>query len=173
MSSCSSCEIEQLPGQKLCQWHRKREGQTFKEEDILPNGVCPWLYHTLYPYFLAFLYGAKFDFNEEGDVHVSCPAVEGVNTIVRKRDNDGTFDPRIGSDMKFVIFGEVVKVKGHCPYGHKEGDRILFPTCMPQHYMCPAAFNNIFPFLDLEPPSCIDKDHLRCPDWLVEIGFRV
>ena len=166
--------IEQLPVTiKTCKWHRNENGQIFNADNTLPGGVCPWLYHSVYPYFLGLLYGARFDYNEDGDCQVCCPASEGVNTVVRKRENDGSFDPRISSEMTYVIFADVVKVKGDCPNGHMIGDKIIFPTCMPDYYMCPAGYNNIFPFLDLEPPRCIDKNRLRCPDWEVEISYRI
>ncbi len=133
--------------------------------------MCPWLYNTVYPYMLGLLYGAQFSWNAQGDCNVCCPAAEGVEVIVRRRDNDGTFDPRIDSSMVFVIFAEIIKVRGKCPCGHEVGQRIPFPTCMVKHFMCPAAFHNIFPLLRLAPPSCISMDRLRCPDWDDDIFF--
>lgn len=164
--------IIQQPGEKVCKWHGSAS-RIYSDEDILPHGVCPWLYHSVYSYFLGLLYGAKFDYNAEGDCHVCCPAAEGVDTVVRKRENDGSYDPRIGMDMKFVIFAEVVAVRGECPYEHAVGERIPFPTCMPQHFMCPAAFNNLFPLLHLQIPSCIDTANVRCPDWMDTIRFSL
>jgi uncharacterized repeat protein (TIGR04076 family) len=75
--------------------------------------------------------------------------------------------------MKFVIFAEVVRVKGDCPRGHVVGQKLPFPTAMSEGFMCPAAFNNIFPFLRLSPPPCINANDLRCPDWDNEIHFSV
>ncbi|MBX7136868.1 MAG: hypothetical protein K1X83_02705 [Oligoflexia bacterium] len=169
----SKLKIIQGETKKTCQWHRNTDGEVYGDVGILPNGTCPWLYHTLYPYFLGMLYGARFHFNEHGDCQVCCPAHKGVDVVVKKRDNDGTYDPRIPAHMTYVIFAEVIGVKGDCPYGHKVGDKVIFPTCMPEHYMCPAGFNNVFPFLDLEPPACIDKSQMRCPDWEMEIPFSV
>lgn len=167
-------QIQQLPVTiKTCKWHQEKDGQVFDAHNTLPGGACPWLYHSLYPYFLGMLYGARYDYNEMGDCQVCCPAANGVNTIVRKRDNDGSFDSRISSEMRYVIFAEVVGVKGDCPAGHKVGDRIIFPTCMPEYFMCPAGFNNVFPFLKLKLPSCINKKRLRCPDWEVEISYSL
>lgn len=167
--------VEQLPisDHKNCCWHgRYKEGQEFSNDQILPEDACPWLYHTVYPYFLGLYYGARFDWNEHGDCNVCCPAANGVDVLVKIRDNDGTFDPRISSKMKYVIFAEIIKV-GDCPLGHKVGQRIVFPTSMVQHYMCPAAFHNIFPLMKLKPPSCIDLDNLRCPDWNDVVSFKL
>lgn len=158
--------IKQDNSNKTCGYHANKEGKVYGQDSILPQGICPWLYHSVYPYLLGLLYGAKFDWNEYGDCNVCCPALEGVDTIVRRRDNDGSFDSRISPDMKFVIFAEVVAVRGHCPYGHKVGQRFPFPTCMKEYYLCPAAFNNVFPLMEMEPPSCINRSCIRCPDWL-------
>jgi len=169
-------KISQLPIGKdtRCPWHGPyRDGKLFNSEEILPNNVCPWLYNTSYPYFLGLLYGAKFNWNERGDCQVACPATNGIDVIVQKRDNDGSFDPRISDKMKFVIFAQVVKRNGDCPYHHQLDERIIFPTCMMGHYMCPAAFVNIFPLLRLDPPSCIKKDFIRCPDWADPIVLSI
>lgn len=137
------------------------------------GATCPILYHTLYPYFLALLYDAKFTYNEAGDIDVCCPAANGVDTLVRKSNNDGDFDPLMVSDkMDWVIHAEVVKVGG-CPHGHKTGDKILFPIIDRDHYMCPAIINNVYPFLPLDIPPCIDLNNLRCPDWVSDMLIRV
>jgi uncharacterized repeat protein (TIGR04076 family) len=166
-------EIEQLPCDKTCPYHLDKKGKVYHIEEILPYKVCPWLYNSVYPYFLGLLYGARFKSNAEGDCNVCCPAANGVDTIVKLRPNDGSFDPRISKEMKFVIFAEVVKVHGDCPSGHKVGQRIPFPTCMKGRYMCPAAFHNVFSLMTLDLPPCIDRDNLRCPDWANPIPLRV
>lgn len=168
----ATVKLKKLPGLAACEWHGKA-AENLQDEDILPHGVCPWLYHSVYPYFLGMLYGAKFDYNDQGDVQVCCPATKGVDVVIRKRDNDGTFDPRIEPRMKFVIFAEVVNVRGDCPYAHRKGQRIPFPTSMPKHFMCPAAFNNVFPLMRLEPPECIEPRDVRCPDWANEKFFDI
>jgi len=168
--------VEQLPlvSSRNCPWHKRyKDGKVFTADEILPGGVCPWLYNSIYPYFLGLYYGAKFSWNEEGDCNACCPAAEGVDVLIRKRPNDGTFDPRISPDMEYVIYAEVVKVHGDCPYGHEVGQRILFPTCMVEYFMCPAAFHNLFPLMQLEPPPCLDPGKLRCPDWNDVIFFKL
>jgi uncharacterized repeat protein (TIGR04076 family) len=168
--------IEQRPlsTSKKCPWHRKyKAGKTFLFDEIFPHRICPWLYNSVYPYFLGLYYGARFSWNEDGDCNVCCPAAKGVDVIVRLRPNDGSFDSRISPSMKFVIYAEVVAVLGDCPFGHVMGQRILFPTCMVEHFMCPAAFHNVFPLMQLDPPSCIDLGNLRCPDWNDVIFFKL
>lgn len=151
---------------KICLWHKNNvEGKRYTQEELFPSNVCYLLYHTLYPYFLGLLYGAKFKWNEQGDCNTNCPANKGVDVIVKKRPNDTYFDPRIPQSMEWVIYAEIIKVHEPCPHNHKEGDIIIFPTCMKEHYICPAGLNNIIPLMDFEVPSCIDKNNLRCPDW--------
>ncbi len=175
-SPIKTLKINQNPldAPKNCPWHRKyQQGKIFKFDDIFPHSVCPWLYYAIYPYFLGLYYGARFSWNESGDCNVCCPAKRGVNVIVRKRDNDGTFDTRISADMMYVIFAEITDVIDTCPFGHTKGQRIPFPTCMVEHYMCPAALHNLFPLLSLHPPSCIDINAVRCPDWNDDIFFDI
>ena len=147
----------------VCPWHK--EGRDYSFAEIFPN-VCPYLYHSLYPYFLGLLYGAE----SMQDIWVCCPAEFGVDTYVRKVDNRGEFD--IPDDW-WVIYAEVVKVNGDCPHGHEVGDKIVFPTCWKKKYICPAGVNNIFPFLDLEVPSCINKKRLRCTDWKQDVYYSI
>lgn len=91
------------------------------------------------------------------------------------RPNDGKFEAGVDADWRDVIHAEVMAVHGHCDYGHKVGDRIVFPTTrsMRTQYMCPAGFNNIFPFLKIETPSCINPRRLRCPDWEENIYYAI
>lgn len=161
-------EIIQHPirGDAKCSWHGQ-EGRTFSDEEMLPQGVCPWLYNIIYPYFLGLYYGADFG----GSCNVCCPALKGVDVVIKKEANDGHFDNRISSAMSYVIFAEIVKV-GDCHYCHTVGERIIFPTCMPEHFMCPAAFHSIFLVMRLGLPPCIDKNNLRCPDWDNVITFE-
>ncbi len=147
--------------------NNKSESCPYSGTAVLPEGMCPWLYHSVYPYMLGLIYGARFSYNEEGDSNAGCPAVHGVDTVVRRRDNDGSVDDRISDDTEWVVYAEVVRV-GECPRGHKVGDRFVFPTCLREHYVCPAGFNNAFPLLDADVPPCIDRARVRCPDWVDE-----
>jgi uncharacterized repeat protein (TIGR04076 family) len=156
-----------------CPWHaQNEEGRGYEQEEIVYEGTCPWLYHTLYPYFLGFHFGARYHYNENGDCNVGCPAAKGVDTIVRKVENDPSADPRIEEDWRYLAYAEVTAVHGDCPYKHHVGEKILFTTGMPKHFLCPAAFNNVFPLMRLKPPSCIDMSKMRCPDYEDVVYFE-
>ena len=125
-------KIIQLPGKTECPWHKENEenGKIYHCDNIFPNNTCPIMFHTLYPYFLGALFGAKYTYNDNGDCHVCCPAEKGVDVLVKVRPNDGKFDEKVPSNWRDVIHAEVVKVNGICDYEHKVGDRFVFPTCM-------------------------------------------
>jgi uncharacterized repeat protein (TIGR04076 family) len=167
-----SLRIQQLNTQAICRAHRHTPGRVFEAREILPDNICPWLYHSLYPYFLGAIYGATYDYNKKGDVHVGCPAEHGVDCVVRRRKNSRMFKKQVGANVKTVCYADVVKV-GACPHGHRVGGRYIFPNVMKDRYLCPAGFNNIFPFLKLKPPSCINLKKLRCPDWKDTIQFNI
>jgi len=165
-------EIIQNRNEIGCAYHLKDTTRTYSDEEIYPYGICPWLYYATYPYMLGLLYGANFGFNEEGDAWVTCPAKDGCKTLVRRRNHPGVFDdPRIASDNYFVIYVEVISV-GSCPAGHEVGHRFVFPTCMKEHYVCPAAWFHAFPFLNIPKPECIDINAIRCPDWKSDVTIK-
>jgi hypothetical protein len=144
--------IKRLPCKSKCQW----------TGDIDFGGQCPFLLHSLYPYFLGLLYGAK----EMQDIWACCPAEKSVNVIIHCDFIDLSRNLR-------NIYAEVVEVEGKCPHGYDIGVKIYFPTFLKAAYICPAGINNIFPFLDLEIPPCINKKKLRCPDWKEDIYYEV
>jgi uncharacterized repeat protein (TIGR04076 family) len=167
--------IRQLPGKTECPWHKSNQetGKLYSVDEILTSGVCPILFHTLYPYFLGAVFGARYTYNDRGDCQVCCPAEKGVDVLVKVRPNDGNFEPGVPPDWRDVIHAEVVRVNGPCDYGHKAGDRLVFPTCMKRAYACPAGVHNLYPFLAIETPKCINRNRLRCPDWLENIYYSI
>jgi len=160
--------IKQLPGKVFCTWHKDNQvfGKIYKDGQIFPGKVCPFLYHSLYPYFLGLLYHANMN-----NIHVCCPAEEGVDLYVKRADSNTIF--RAIPESYWIIYAEIVAVNGECDYNHEVGQNILFPDCFKKEYMCPAAINNIFPFLDIEIPKCINLNKLRCPDWKEDLYFSL
>lgn len=157
-------KIKQLPFNKSnCPWHKNKNGAEYKDygnNNLIPSGCCPFLYHSLYPYFLGLLYGADMN-----GIHVGCPAEKGVYTYVYKEDNNGIV-PTMPDDYH-VIYAEIVS---GCDR-HYKGQKIIFPDMHKSYYMCPAGFNNIFPFLNFEVPDCI-TGKMRCPDWKEDIFYE-
>jgi uncharacterized repeat protein (TIGR04076 family) len=163
-----------------CHWHRNnKDGSYYSEDAMFPQGICPFLWHSIYPYLLGRLFGAKGSYDQDGTFQVCCPAMKGVDVLVKKTANDGHMDAEwVPSDWRDTIYAEVVKV-GSCPHGHTVGKRFIFPTCAYRandsrwrnFFACPAGVYNSFPFLNLTVPSCIDKNKIRCPDWLEDVTY--
>jgi len=169
-------KINYLPGETQCEWHRdwKTTGRLYTQEEMFTSKVCPILWHTLYPYFLGAVFGAKYTYNEHGDCHVCCPAEFGVDVLVKVRPYDESFkDQGVREDWRDLIHAEVVKVNGKCDCGHQVGDKFVFPTCFKSKAPCPAGVHNLYPFLTIEKPSCINMQRLRCPDWMENVYYAV
>jgi len=171
----NNIQIKQLAGETQCVWHKEHQatGKVYTMDEIFAAHVCPIMWHTLYPYFLGKLYGAKYTYNDQGDCHVCCPAEKGVDVLVKMRPNDGHFEERVPLDWRDVIHAEVVKVNGVCDYDYHVGDRFVFPTCMKKSFACPAGVHNLFPFLKISIPKCINLQRLRCPDWMENIYYSI
>ena len=78
-------DIKQNPkGEWGCPYIPQDPHKTYSKKEIYPNGMCPWLYYSTYPYMLGLLFGADFKLNEQGDAWVGCPAKDGCKTHVKK-----------------------------------------------------------------------------------------
>jgi len=158
--------IKQHVCESDCPWHGcHADGKEYSDNEILPRGICPFLYHSLYPYFLGLLYHADMQ-----DIWVCCPAEKGVDVLIRREEPNHSFGHV--PPHWWVIYAEVVNV-GECPNGHVLGQKLLFPMNDKLNHLCPAGLNNVFPFLDLEVPKCINPKRLRCPDWRDTIYYEV
>lgn len=168
-------KIKYLPEKTKCVWHKDEQGtgRLYTTDDLLTSGVCPIMFHTLYPYFLGSVFGAKYAYNKQGDCQVCCPAEKGVDVLVKVRPYDEKFEEGVPTNWRDVIHAEVVKVNGPCDYNHKVGDRFVFPTCMKEKFACPAGLYNLYPFLEIEMPKCINRKRLRCPDWLENVYYSI
>jgi len=164
-----------LPAKTDCKWHNQYEdsGYSYSLEEMIPEGFCPIMFHTLYPYFLGAIFGAKYTYNEQGDCHVCCPAKHSVDVLVKVRDNDGSFGEDVVAGWRNVFFAEVVKVNGPCDFEYCVGDKLIFPISNRKRYMCSASVNSMFPFLNIDIPNCIDLDKIRCPDWKESVYYSL
>jgi len=164
--------IKQHPCNAQCPWHGTyKDGKEYDKDSIFPDGICPFLYHSLYPYFLGLLYHADMQ-----DIWVCCPAEKGVDVLVRRQINAEPpyYKPKFESVNRdwWVIYAEVVN-EPECPYKHYKGQRLLFPTADKKQWLCPAGLNNMWPFLKLEIPTCINLKNIRCPDWKDTITYDI
>lgn len=170
---------------RSCRYHRK-QGQSFRGEDLLPKGLCPHAYRVAYPYCLSLLCDARYPRANGPDpqrtVQVRCPASEHsveltltvrftLSAPVRmlKRLAIRTLQAvGIGGEYpdKDVLL-EVSRVSKGCPQGLKEGQVFLF-NIWNRKELCPASFYALYPILIQQPghgqalqaENCL----LPCPD---------
>lgn len=118
-----------------------------------PKYFCLGLAHALFPVIYALSFGAKFGFRDnQRSLLVTCPdggKLEFKAEILDKQGNvefvPKDHDHKGPNPKKMVI--EVVKAKGKCSYGYKEGDKweTTGLKCIPE--FCGAAFHTAFPAL--------------------------
>ena len=140
-----------------------KEGCIFHADEIVPAGVCPWLWYSLYPYFLGMSMKepCRGDYNEYGDIQVGCAAEHGCNCVVKRRANDGSFG--VGNNVKQVVFALVADAQD-CPRHHYP-ETILFTNTRKDDFACAALWYQAFPFSRPEVPPCIRRERIRCSDW--------
>lgn len=181
-----------------CGYHKK--GQEYKFSDLTPGDLCPEAYHNLYYITLGILFNAKF---EDEKLVVKCPGRKNyvvlkagfeklnlrfrlLNTIKRM-----LYKLYPGQIYSNCLFWEVIKINGKCPLGHLIGTRfyiskgdfqitssLSFPLGE-AHGVCPAVFDNSFPYLyswQIEksfPYSNNSNDLIQCPDHKANITFEI
>lgn len=149
----------------VCRAHQEKTlGKCFSESEILPDGICPVLYHSLYPYFMALHFNAKLDYTAGGADLIHCPASEeGVQCLVWREPN---------AETKWQVKARVVHSQ-KCPNNHYVSQEFVFPDTRKDSYLCPAGWFNAFPFLPLPDyvKQCCKPEKLRCPDWNGHIYF--
>jgi len=157
---CYRQRIRQIEFGENCPW----EGDPIWE---LPMNICPILWHTLYPYFLTLVFNGETP--EEGR-KVCCPAKNGIDLVVKMHGYTEKFGKEVPKNWRDVIYAEVVTNHGDCDY--EVGQIFLFPT-FDKKRICPAGVYNVFPFLRVDKPKCIDLDYLRCPDWNETVAYQI
>ncbi len=190
--------VESVKKEGRCGYHKT--DQQFAFSDLSPAGLCPEAYHNLYLVSLGLLFNA--DFPDERLI-VKCP---GEDNYVVFKVGYGKFNLRFrllnmakrllywmypGQVYRGRLFWTVEEVKGKCPLGHSAGSRffinlgnfqitrdLLFPLGEP-HSICPAVFDNLFPYLQILrleksfPYMESSADRVQCPDHLANITFEV
>ncbi len=101
--------IKQLPCNAKCGWCHK-EGKEYSTNEIFPQDICPYLYHSIYPYFLGLLYNADMQ-----DIWVCCPAEKGIDVLIRKTE---LHEFSFVNQGWWTIYAEIVN-EPECPHGSK------------------------------------------------------
>ncbi|MDP2939647.1 MAG: TIGR04076 family protein [Candidatus Omnitrophota bacterium] len=127
-------------------------------EDLTPQGLCIFAFHSIYPYYLTLINGGRFRWvRPKNGVIVQCP-----------NPKDALEMKVFLSDTRDTVRVEVIGARGECLKGHKKGD--IFILSPDTFKFCPKALDAFIPYLNLlakgEKLPWTDKDCkpiLKCP----------
>lgn len=161
-------------------YHDYKKGDEMILEDFThsPKHFCLGLAHALFPVIYALSFGAKFPFRDnQRSLSVTCPDGGRMEVKAEILDKEGRVE-NISKDTthkgpnpkKMEI--EVIRTKGRCSYGYKEGDKFEIDglKCIPG--FCGAVWHTAFPalfalnfgakFFFMDNPSSLNT--VTCPD---------
>jgi len=182
-----SIAIKVVKSKGRCKYHPKI-GQSIKFRNILPKGVCPYAYAAIYPYALSLLYDAEFSWRKHIDkdsVIAQCLRPGNQMVFKIKRIKNPKINKRLlkkYQEERYKIIFEFIEKKGgprNCSdcLGYKNmvvGKSFEFNRGdLPE--MCPAAFNQLFPYLAslLTSGKKRFKARFACPDPKTDVCFEV
>ncbi len=163
-----------------CRYHSIRSKK--QKIDLIRKGMCPVGYMSLYPFLFALHCsrdrtklkldvdrmvkqcplgeeGATFKVNVE---RIRFGLLEYVKNLARRLIN--LVIPCEVHDKHIVI--EVMDKAAGCPLEFRKGDQLSFNIGRTDE-MCPAAFNSVYPFLDLIANNGV----VGCPDYRTHVRF--
>jgi len=141
-----SC-VQVVGMKRSCKYHRRLRSYTSKE--LLPDNVCEFAYHAIYPTILSMLYKGK----SGNKVTLSCPGIDNKVTFVIERSPKRTklFLEIIEHLLRFLkypqdIISERIKIsithqEGTCFKNIKEGTTFSFGD---KTILCASSFDNLF-----------------------------
>ncbi len=138
MSSCcfqfESIEIE-VKSVKGCCGMDFKAGDRFDLASIIPDKLCPFLYHSTLPYLEAIENGASFNLPEKNSIVVQCPNPEvGIAVKIYTKNSDNT-----------II--EIHSKKSECPYyDYRVNDS--WQISKKEKIFCRRAYDALFPYLN-------------------------
>ena len=162
--------IRVLKAEGTCKYGLQ-QGREFLLETSLPPGICPLLLHTVIPYYLTLTNGGYFRWTKHRDkVRVQCPNANDYVDLEINRTEKGD---------KQYISCRVLRQKGECRFGYKEGDTFSLGPDNSLKF-CLRAFDTMFPLyaaLKLgwqEPDSSgIKSIKVSCPDHRNTVVFEL
>lgn len=159
--------LKTAPFKRGCRYHRK-QGQIFKEGNLLPKDFCPHAYARIYPQALSLLYNSRLKSekilcpNKKFRVEFLLSSTYTLPLLVRKLKKFSLFLlNKVGVATEFPdkkISIEVNRADDRCPKGFASGDIFTF-NIWRRKELCPASFYAMYPFyLKGSVPS------FHCPD---------
>ena len=165
---------------KICRYHKFSTCNNFKLETLCPPGLCPDLFYRAYTWCLMKLYENKLKIEKDKNpLIISCPnpkigvelavtkfPVKSVKLRVKIMDILRKFGKN--ADIPFYkISMKIINGSKDCPRGHCKGQNFYFNLGLGfERSLCPAAFNNIYPFLHsvLRGVNLPKPLRIQCPD---------
>ncbi|KKR03873.1 MAG: hypothetical protein UT30_C0017G0012 [Candidatus Uhrbacteria bacterium GW2011_GWF2_39_13] len=136
-------------------------GTVREMKDILPENICPLLFHSVYAYILTLVNGGWMNWvGHETHVIVNCPYTNGVAVYVK------------GNNVPHTIEIELIKT-GVCPKAYKLGQAFIFST-RPENMLLMSMIEKAFPDILIfsEENKCQSKTYLHNFDNR-EISFEI
>ncbi|MEO5378184.1 MAG: hypothetical protein H7832_10450 [Magnetococcus sp. DMHC-6] len=170
-------------------WFYRKEGMTFANHELIPDGICPDLFFFVYPHYLSMLYDGQ-GLNQSNAVTITCPGDRGFTTwrITAPRL---PFWPIIELAEKFfrwlgspkdiysrMIVMEWIEGSGMCPHGYRPGAKHRFNQYamlfLHKHKFCPSVFYTLYPLLrKATVPDLLLKQTIQCPSDISALIFSV
>ncbi len=167
-----------LSTDKFCAYHKKRTAK-YPISQLGPEGLCFEMYYALYPFCFSFVYQA---YKNKNKLLIKCPTHNDTSFILSKSKAD--IPVRIKNILKdflssykvFAIEGYNVDIIANQVFEKCfRGKKCRFNINGKFSYICPAAFNAIFPhiFYELKNKKYTDKiKMISCPDHVVDLKFK-
>lgn len=167
---------------KACKYHSKRN-EVLSKKSLSPKGMCPHLFHRVYPYALALLYNANLiELRQNRPITIVCPALKSSVSIEVYRERQNSLAEMTKNFLKGIlvllnlhcnplyyrVFMKVIKTTGRCRYSHNENEIFEF-NIGDSAELCPAAFDAIFPQMLKQEGNL----PVMCPDHLGKVSFLI
>lgn len=148
-----------------------KQQKTLENKDIFPQGICPFLFNAIYPYYLTLKNDGWFSWVPKGGcVIVQCANPHGSTEVEIGIKESSADTP--------VIFARVRNVRGECPNNYKINDTFEFSE--QNSHICLTALGSFLPYLMIvsqggQLPWQDDENNniLHCPDDDCDASFIV
>jgi uncharacterized repeat protein (TIGR04076 family) len=188
VESCQACEIERdidesnsiinvIGMKRSCQYHRR--ARSYRKAEIVPENMCKFAYHALYPTILAMLYNGK-----TGErVTLPCPGLDNNMLFSIERT------PKFGHG--FLVLAEkllrslkiprdiipmnvsisVIRETGNCLEKMKVGDCFSFGN---KKLFCASSFDGLIGILARDVSKQAGCDHVfQCTSTACRIQYKI
>jgi len=116
-----------------------KEGDIIDAAELMPGGMCPLAFYTVYPYILTLVGGGSFEWVRKGEfVRVQCPKNDGIIMEVELKEKGDVSEGRVEVRVHDIL--------ENCPKGHSRGDKFIFEMDSEKSGMCMALISGMIPF---------------------------